>query len=294
MEIAVCLGLGLVLGGGMQFYERLGGGAMVVLGTVGVVMSRSRGGGMTLIVILVAAAIWGLTHLPREARWWWRLSACAFVLMLILLLANLAEPYMTRFGSYFGWQQFRGRPASEAFDAMQKRTMGHSRPHMFVAAYRAWKTAPWLGIGPGMHDALWPHFAPSADGDRATGKWPTYLNNSHTSNEVHNDWLELLEEYGLVGFALFLLPFSLLIRDYHRGLKQDARRARIREIMYEDDSDPWKDAVVLGVFLAILAMSFHSLGDFNLQIPATTWIMATLVGLGLSAMWQAPSPGQAS
>jgi len=33
--------------------------------------------------------------------------------------------------------------------------------------------------------------------------------------------------------------------------------------------------------LALIAMAFHSLGDFNLQMPATTWMLAALVSLPL-------------
>lgn len=289
MEIAACLGLGFVFGGGLRMHERLGGLAMTILGVAGIMMSKSRGGGITFIVILVAVAIWGLTHLPREARWWWRLSACSAVLMLVLLLASTAGPYMNRFGAYFGGKQLRGKSASEVLETAKKHVVSKSRPQMYGAAYRAWRSAPWMGIGPGMHESLWPHFGPTADGDPASGKWPSRLNLEYTSNEVHNDWLELLEEYGVVGFVLFLLPFGLLVREFHGSLKQDPRRQRIRVLMHEADGEPWQDAMVLGVFLAILAMTFHSLGDFNLQIPATTWMMATLTGLGLSAMGQGAS-----
>ena len=47
-----------------------------------------------------------------------------------------------------------------------------ARYHMISAALRAWRTRPLFGIGPGMHRNLWPHFAPSPDGDRTRGIWP--------------------------------------------------------------------------------------------------------------------------
>jgi 4-amino-4-deoxy-L-arabinose transferase-like glycosyltransferase len=33
---------------------------------------------------------------------------------------------------------------------------------------------------------------------------------------------------------------------------------------------------------ALLAMVFHSLGDFNLQMPATTWLLASLTALAMA------------
>ncbi len=289
MEFCMCLGLGFVFGGAVRFPLRLAGCAMCVIGLIGVVMSKSRGGGMTLVVIAIAASIWGLTHLPRKARWWWRLSAFSCVLMLILLFASLAKPYMSRFGAYFDWSQARGKPATEAIQAVWESVRHQSRPQMYGAAIRAWKTAPWLGIGPGMHESVWPRFGPTADGDPENAIWPSRVNLEQTSNEVHSDWLELLEEFGVVGFALFLVPFVLLMLQFVRAMRQDPRRERIRAATGEFAENDWADAIVLGVFLALVAITFHSLGDFNLQIPALAWVMASLTALGFAAMQDNPT-----
>ena len=36
------------------------------------------------------------------------------------------------------------------------------------------------------------------------------------------------------------------------------------------------------MLLAALAMAIHSLGDFNLQLPGTTWLMGILAGLAVA------------
>ena len=50
--------------------------------------------------------------------------------------------------------------------------------------------------------------------------------------------------------------------------------------------NPNIDAVVVGdgewAMLGLVAMGFHSLGDFNLQMPGTTWLLAGIIGLGLA------------
>jgi O-antigen ligase len=147
---------------------------------------------------------------------------------------------------------------------------------MAAAALRAWKTAPWFGIGPGMHQNLWPHFAATPDGDRATRRWPTHPNFAYHSYEVHSDWVQLLEEYGAAGFALFLLAaaacFGLLARDL-RGQSRQLLENRWR--CRGDEPHPF----VLSALLAMVCMGFHSLGDFNLQIPATTWLLAAVLGI---------------
>jgi hypothetical protein len=36
------------------------------------------------------------------------------------------------------------------------------------------------------------------------------------------------------------------------------------------------------MLLVSLAMAIHSLGDFNLQLPGTTWLMGILTGLAVA------------
>ena len=38
-------------------------------------------------------------------------------------------------------------------------------------------------------------------------------------------------------------------------------------------------AGVLGGILAFVCMAFHSFGDFNLQIPATVWLLAVILAM---------------
>ena len=155
---------------------------------------------------------------------------------------------------------------------------------MFNSAIRAWQTKRWIGIGPGMHENLWPHFGPSPDGDRDAGTWPTFVNNRYQSNEVHNDWLELLEEFGIVGAVFFLVPCIALIVVLAGALRHDVRRARICASREAHGRGPFDDAILLSGFLAVIAMSFHSLGDFNLQIPGVTWVFSAIVALSVGTI----------
>jgi len=152
------------------------------------------------------------------------------------------------------------------------------RGRMYGGAVRAWKSAPWFGIGPGMHQNLWPHFAATEDGDRESGVWPTLSNDYMHSYEVHNDWLQLLEEYGVVGALLFLVPFGFVCFFFVSGIR---REGRLWQRGGEMAGGEMQFVYLLSGVLALAAMGFHSLGDFNLQMPATVWVFAVILALGM-------------
>jgi O-antigen ligase len=279
MELAVCAGIALLCHGGKARF-RAAGALLSALGACGIILSKSRGGGLTLMVIGLAALIWGLAHLPPAVRRWWRVSAATALLGAVLLVGVVARNYVERYLHYFGWHEAQGRPPREALAASLRVLSERDRPTMAAAALRAWRTHPWVGIGPGMHPVLWPHFAPSPDGDPATGRWPSRPNNFYTANAVHNDWIQLLEECGAIGLALFAVPFVLVAGTLVRLVRAAGDR-----MAAHDDGRAWRPTALLALaaVLALAGMAFHSLGDFNLQMPATTWLLASLLALPLAA-----------
>jgi len=280
MELLFCMSAGVLL-------DRSRRGAAVrwiavlaaVLAFTGVLLSKSRGAGMTLVVVCGCILAWGFMQWPRGVRWHWRMITVALVLLVSITALMVHPDYLQRFTTYGGLHQ-AGKDSDRALieDVVYK--LKHtSRGRMFGGAWRAWETAPWVGIGPGMHQHLWPRFAATADGDREQGVWPTLVNDDFHSYEVHNDWLQLLEEFGIVGMLLFLLPLAALVRALWRRMR--------REQVYWHHADgvgsgDGRYAYVLSGWLALAAMSFHSLGDFNLQMPGTVWMLALLLGLGLA------------
>ncbi len=281
MEIGFAVGLAVVLRARRALAPLLFGGLLLAVVTAGVVISKSRGGGLTLVAILLGGLVWGLSHRSPASRPWWRLAALCFLSAAILLVPLVAKSYTKRFLDIVGWNAARGKPPREALQIALARLERDSRPQMYAAAYRAWRTSPWVGIGPGMHETLWPHFAPSDAGDRAAGRWPKFPNYAYNSNAVHNEWLQLLEEYGVFGFALFALPAAWCVVLLRRPLAQEARR--------EDDAQrhaPHGDGdrtLALAALLAAVAMATHAFVDFNMQMPATNWLVAALIALGLTA-----------
>ncbi len=143
------------------------------------------------------------------------------------------------------------------------------------SAIRAWRTSPRIGIGPGQHAIRWPQFAASDDGDRETARWPSLTNHTYYLYEVHSDWTQLLEEYGIFGLLLFLFGTVGITASLYRAQSLAVEEAALGQ------SGPFERSLPLAALLALAVFAVHSLGDFSLQIPAVTWSLAILVGCGL-------------
>lgn len=290
MELAVGLGAAALIARESSRGQRVLGGLAAGIGLAGVVLSKSRGGGLAVLVMAAALMAFGFAQWPRPVRWSLRGVAAVAGALALAAFLFVGRGYCARFLAYFGWEQARGLPAAEQRALILYRLEASDRWQMITAALRAWRTAPLAGIGPGMHVNVWPHIAASPDGDRAARRWPTHLNNQYHSNAVHNDWVQLLEEYGLIGFGLFLLSAGAGVAVLLGGLARATAELRRADWRLGGGE---RFAALLGGLLGAAALAFHSLGDFNLQMPATAWLFGAILGLAAAAATPYAEPGGA-
>jgi len=259
------------------------GGLLAAVAVAGVVMSKSRGGGIALAAMALGVLVFGFYQYSPLKRWSMRVSVAAVLAMFLVLAWQSTHPYMVRFKSYFG-----AGKTIPAWTEVRQRMEPDVRWQMPAAALRAWREHRWFGVGPGMHQNLWLHYAATPDGDRDLNIWPSRVNNGYHSYEVHSDWIQLLEETGIVGFGLFLTGVVLLAIWYLKRLAAIGSRQRRRRWSRRERLAPDPYAAPLTALLAMTAMATHSLGDFNLQMPATGWVLAAMMAVGLAAGSGAP------
>lgn len=113
----------------------------------------------------------------------------------------------------------------------------------------------WFGSGAGTFYSIFPQYRPA----ESRGYY----------DHAHNDYVEILTDYGIIGASLFgLLALS--------SLWQSVQTMRTRR-------NPMAKGIALASFMAIIYLLLHSLVDFNLQIPANALLFTVIVAMGWSA-----------
>lgn len=282
LELGMCLALGFIMNRESPWSRRIPALILLVICIAGIILSKSRGAGLTVIVTGAAALVYGLRQWQSKTRWMLRAGSFTTSIIILLALWNSDISYMRRFRAYITIPQELSGP--EKLDAVKASALRTCRGTMIAAAIRGWKTSPWIGIGPGMHKNTWFHFGPTPDGDREQGIWPSQPNNAQHSLEVHSDWVQLLQEYGIIGLILFLIPFVGIFYLLANTLNRAA--AACRNQLDRPISRTGYSLVLAGI-LAFVAMAFHSLGDFCLQIPALAWLLAAMIASAMAQVRRA-------
>jgi len=137
---------------------------------------------------------------------------------------------------------------------------GDGRFGIWHAAVQLWHEDPWWGIGPA-------HF------NYRFGKYrPEIIQAS--PDRVHNDYLNTLTDYGIIGAAIVLIAWVMLFAcavwtwRYVRGSPNTLGDHRSNKL-----------ALVLGASIGLVAILIHSFLDFNMHIPANAIVTVTLMAL---------------
>jgi Flp pilus assembly protein TadD len=128
-------------------------------------------------------------------------------------------------------------------------------------AFRFFQTEPLLGAGAGMYRyAARLYRTGDVSGD------PIF---------AHDDWLQLLSEYGFVGVAGVLLVLVLAFASGATGFLRAVRKAS------QETGSPasTSGAIALGAVCGLAACAAHSNVDFNMHVPANALLAAVLLGL---------------
>ena len=137
------------------------------------------------------------------------------------------------------------------------------RGELWNSAWRMWQDQPWFGVGPGHFDHRFRQYRPDAVQMRP--------------DRVHNDYLNLLTDYGVVGGVLVA---GILLASLAAWVRAWPHLCRARPAAGHPLTN--RCAFVLGASTGLLALAIHSVVDFNLQIPANALVATVLLAMLVS------------
>lgn len=198
----------------------------------GLLASWSRGGWL-------GAATGAAIVLTLRSRRAMVLGVSAGLILLFALLLGSAlpswapAPVMDRFQdlpAYFGLTDVLSQPVTDENFAVIER-LAH-----WVAALRMWESAPWLGVGPGNFNTVYPTVN--------LPRWDEPL------GHAHNIYLNTLAESGLIGFTAYLCLWLVVIGWLWRQ----------RRIALGQQAD-WTVALTIGVLGVVGHSLVHNVFD---------------------------------
>jgi O-antigen ligase len=229
-------------------------------GFVGVMITGSRGGYLSSGIGLVVLGMYGAYHLKRVGRvrfdhLFLGASVGCVALLLGFTFVTHSDLLTKRFGSII-----------EPRDV---------RPRLWQAGMRALALNPVVGTGAGTYLVFGRKFR-----DLSVQTDPVY---------AHNDYVQLLAEYGIVAGALLVGFLAAHLVSAWNFVQRMLRWLQQNEKMFSSSL-----ALVVGAAAAIVALVVHSIFDFNLQIPANTLFVALLFGILANPGAPRESKGQES
>ncbi len=208
----------------------------------GLALTGSRGGYLSVLASLIAFALISLVLIRSVSPGrWLKPGGIAIVVVAALILAG---------GVLIRQNTFLSERAGNIIDRKNVRL------DLWRAAIEQWKLQPVVGTGAGTY--------------RFYGRKFRTEQMQHDPIDVHNDYLHLLCEYGLVGMAAFLLFFAGHIRQGWRSVAALCSRGAHGFRSLQSN----RVALTIGALGAMAAYTVHSALDFNLHIPANAILLA--------------------
>jgi O-antigen ligase/cytochrome c-type biogenesis protein CcmH/NrfG len=218
----------------------VGYAALVILVGIGVTLSRGSwiATGLTLVLLF------GVLLLQRSSR-----------VPALALLAGLLVMGCWLLPKSFALQE-RWKSVGGDIDHY-----GDLRFAIWKPAVQIWQENVWWGAGPAHFDYRFPTHRPEVVQMRP--------------ERVHNDYLNTLVDWGVVGTVLVAAAWGLL----GVGVFQTWRYVRSSAADFGRRSGSNKRAFVLGASFGLVALLLHAGVDFNFHIPANALVAVTLMAL---------------
>jgi O-antigen ligase/Flp pilus assembly protein TadD len=242
LEMLVPVAIAFAVRGRLPVVARifLGYAALVLLTGIG--LSLSRGAWVATVLCLPWLLFWLI------GKRWYRIP---LVLLFVVLVAGSI--------AVLAWNSEAAARRLTKPLALDGPDSARGRLWLWQSAFRMWRDQPWLGTGPGHFDVRYPQYRPPEIQARA--------------GYAHNDYLNTLAEWGVIGTAVILATWALLFLGIARSWKHLSRGGSIAR----EPSN--REALTVGATMGLITLLVHAFADFNFHIPANALTAVVLMAL---------------
>jgi O-antigen ligase len=200
---------------------------------IALVLTHSRMGNISFFSSLLITGILALILLKDTPR------------PIVLLISSLIVIDLVIIGSYVGIERVKER-------IEQTTLQTETRDEVDIYSWRMWQDYPLVGSGAGSYYGVFPRYR-QMDVGRSF------------YDHAHDDYLELLSEYGLIGFTLLGM---IVLSTIWQALTAQRRRR-----------NPWMRGMAFAALMATVAMLIHATVEFHLHIPAYASTLIVLLAI---------------
>ena len=246
LEVLGIFGVSLTCWGRWPIWAKLVTAYATVACYAGVALTASRGGYLSVIASGLCFAVLSIlvVRVGRPEKW----GRFALIATAAILITGLTGTALIHQSGYL---------SQRTGNIIDTRNM---RVDLWRAAIKQWHLQPIIGTGSGTY--------------RFYGRQFRTEQMQYDPIDVHNDYLHLLCEYGLIGLAGFLIFISVHLRQGWRAFRHIASTLRGRLRLLSN-----RLALTIGALCAIASYTVHSAFDFNLHIPANAMLLAFVAGI---------------
>ncbi len=248
LEMVLPLPLAFLLAGRVSVTTRVVLAYAVLSIGAGLAVTLSRGGWVAAAAGLSLLLVCLMFHRNH------RLRAILAMLMLVAAGGFFTAHYLSK---NVGFMRRVAKPDDSGSGVLDT----FARVQMWQPAVQMWRDHPWWGVGPGHYDFRFREYRPPGFQFRP--------------EHAHNDYLELLADWGAVGTLIVVAGGIVFIF----GLVRTWPHIRRDESDLGSSGMSTRYAFFLGALSGLFALAVHSAVDFNLHIPANALVAVTLLAL---------------
>ena len=247
LEISAMMGLSIVCWSRQSFWLKLLAGYGSTICAIGILLTGSRGSYISTMVGVTVFVVLSYVAIRRASRHQLWVSSFGAIVVTAALFCGITAIFARHYA-------LESR-AQKIFDVRD------IRAELWKLALQQHKLSPALGTGGGSYQYYARLFRPPQ-----ITQDPVY---------AHNDYLQLLAEYGLIGLGLALVFVGC---HFWFGCKALSYFVNERPVArYRMRSDAL--ALNIGALSSLAIYTVHSFFDFNLHIPANAMLIGFVIGM---------------